>query len=96
MNVKIEEMDQKMGEWIDKLAEITYYLNEIKEGKRKLDNELTLKLWIKFKEVIDDYCKYFNVMWKIGMFKELYIINKNINDTFNDLLNLKNEEDDEK
>ena len=80
--------EEKIGNWIDKLAEITYYLNEINDNKRELNNELRLKLWIKFKEIIDEYHKYFNTIWKIGMIKDLYLIDKNINDTFNELLNL--------
>jgi len=85
---EIEYWKEKMGDWIDKLVEITYYIDEIKKGNKILNNELRLKLWFNFKKVIDEYHKYFDTIWEIGLIKDLYIVDKNMNDTFNDLLNL--------
>jgi len=86
MMSEIKEMNKKISVWAKGLDEIENELFEIMKGEKEPDKEIRMKLWMKFKGIIDDFGNNFMEIWKLKMYKQLDDMTVLVNIVFNDLI----------
>jgi len=80
----INDWNNKMEEWINRLMEIEHYMDKIKKG-HKINADLKNNLWEKFYKILKEYSNYM-VLWDNVEYEEMVRMDKLINVIYRDLL----------